>query len=155
MHYFFNEPINPETVNNLMEKLDGKEDITLYFGTEGGETDSMRCLVSFFNSLKDNLEIVLTDVLASAGTMILTDYTGRLTYDGLDFILFHKFDRLSYPLRNSSFVDDRKITEQDEENNVIFARKLKKLGLTKKQLKRFNKGKDVVIYRDLFYQINL
>lgn len=138
-----------------MEKLDGKEGITLYFGTEGGERDSMRCLVSFFNSLKDNLEIVLTDVLASAGTMILTDYIGRLTCDGLDFILFHKFDRLSYPLRNSSFVDDRKITEQDEENNKIFAKKLKKLGLTKKQLKRFNKGKDVILYRDQFNQINL
>lgn len=155
MYHYFNKGIDDETVNELMDKLQGQENIKLYFGTEGGAIDPMRCLISFFNSLGDNIHIVLTDSLISAGTMLLTDYTGKLTHDGLDFILFHKWDRLLYPLRKSSIIDELKVSSQDQENNKIFAEKLKKLGLTKKQLKRFNKGKDVILYRDQFHLINL
>jgi len=155
MYYYFNESIDAESVNKLIEKIDGKENIKLWFGTEGGSLDPMRCLINFFNSLGDNIEITLTDALISAGTMILTDYTGRLTHEGLDFILFHKWDRLVYPLRNSSIVDERIMTKQDENNNKIFANKLRKLGLNKKQIKRFNNGLDVILYKNQFKQINL
>lgn len=155
MHHYFNKAIDEETVNELMDKLQGQEDIKLYFGTEGGSIDPMRCLISFFNSLGDNIEITLTDSLISAGTMILTDYKGKLTTDGLDFILFHKWDRLSYRLRTDSTVSDEKLSQQDEQNNKIFAKKLKKLGLTKKQIKKYNKGKDVVLYKKQFHLINL
>lgn len=155
MYYFFNAPINIEEVNNLVEKLEGKEDIVLYFSTEGGNLDPMRFLIRFLNSLGDNIEIVLTDELCSAGTMLLTDYTGRLTHNGLDFILFHKWDRLVHNLRKSSIVSEEILNKQDEEENKIFAKKLKKLGLSKKQLKKFNKGKDVIIYKDQFHLINL
>lgn len=155
MYYFFDAPINIEEVNNLVEKLEGKEDIVLYFSTEGGNLDPMRFLIRFLNSLGDSIEIVLTDELCSAGTMLLTDYTGRLTHNGLDFILFHKWDRLVHNLRKSSIVSEDILNKQDEGENKIFAKKLKKLGLTKKQLKRFNKGKDVILYKDQFHLINL
>jgi len=155
MHYFFNEGINAETVNNLIDKLEGKENITLYFSTEGGSIDPMRCLISFFNSLGDNIKIVLTDELMSAGTMLLTDYKGRLTHDGLDFILFHKWDRLVHNLRKSSIVSEEILNQQDEQNNKKFAKKLRKLGLTKKQIKKYKQGKDVVLFKKDFHLINL
>nr|DAI89575.1 MAG TPA: ATP-dependent Clp protease proteolytic subunit [Caudoviricetes sp.] len=155
MHYFFNDSINTETVNNLIEKLEGKEDIVLYFGTDGGATDSMCCLVSFFNSLGANIEIVLTDFLMSAGIKILTDYTGRLRHEGLGFILFHKFDREIYTLRKTSLVNESILVAQTDNENKIFAKKLKKLGLTKKQIKKYNKGLDVVLYKKDFHLINL
>lgn len=155
MHYFFNEGINAETVNSLIDKLEGKEEIVLYFGTDGGDCDPMRCLIKFFNSLGDNIEIVLTDALMSAGTMLLTDYKGRLTHDGLDFILFHKWDRLVHNLRKSSIVSEEVLNRQDDQNNKKFAKKLKKLGLTKKQVRKYKAGKDVVLYKKDFHLINL
>lgn len=155
MHYFFNDGINSETVNNLIEKLEGRENIKLFFGTEGGDIDPMRCLIDFLNSLGDEIEVVLTDALMSAGVMLLTDYKGKLSHKGLDFILFHKWDRLTYPLRKSSIVKEEKLTQQDEEGNIKFAKKLKKLGLTKQQIKKYNEGKDVILYKEDFKQIGL
>jgi len=155
MHYIFNEGITVGSVNRLMEKLEGEEKIVLWFSTDGGNIDPMRCLIRFFNSLGDNIEIVLTDELCSAGTMILTDYTGKLTQDGLDFILFHKWDRLVYTLRKSCIINESKMNEQDGNNNKNFSKKLKKLGLNKKQLKKYKQGKDVILYKEDFKQINL
>lgn len=155
MHYFFTQEIDDQSVNELIGRLEGKENIKLYFGTDGGSIDPMRCLISFFNSLGDNIEIILTDALISAGTMLLTDYKGKLNQDGLDFILFHKWDREIYTLRKNKFVDEKLLVKQTDYENKIFAKKLKKLGLTKKQLKRFNKGLDVILYKDKFHQINL
>jgi len=150
MHYFFNDSINKESVNNLIERLEGQEDIKLYFGTDGGSIDPMRCLVSFFNSLGDNIEIVLTDELLSAGTLLLTDYTGKLSYDGLDVILFHKWDRLTYTLRKSHLISEDFLVKQTNKENKKFAKKLEKLGLSKKQIKRYIDGKDVILFKSDF-----
>lgn len=155
MHYYFEDTINVTTVNDLIEKLEGKDNITLYFSTEGGDISPMICLIDFFNSLEENIEIVLTDALISAGTMLLTDYKGKLRQEGLDFILFHKWDRLVYTLRKSSLVDESVLIEQTANDNIKFAKKLKELGLNKKQIKQFNNGKNVILYKDSFKQLGL
>jgi len=155
MYYLFDEEITVESVNNLMEKLEGQEDINLWFSTHGGLTSAMRCLVEFFNSLKDNIKITLTNCLCSAGVDLLLDYKGSLTYKDLDYILIHKGDRQTYNFRKDDCIDEKILLAQDKKENKRYFKKLKKLGLTEKQLKRFKQGRDVVLYEKDYHLINL
>jgi hypothetical protein len=153
--YYFNQDITADNINNLVDKLqeiEGK--INLYFSTNGGQLDPMTYLISFLNSRKEDITVVIIDRLASAGTLILSDFKGAVKIDkGLDFILFHMFDRESYSLRKD-YISDKTITQQDLHRNKIFAKKLKKKELlTDKQLKQFLEGKDVILYRKDFKKL--
>ena len=154
MHnYFFNQDIKINTINELVDRLQDVEGkINLFFSTNGGNLDPMRYLINFLNSRKKDITITLVDRLVSAGTMILTDFQGKIIIDeGLDFILFHMWDRESYSLRVDNTISDKILTKQDMESNKFFAEKLKNKGLLNdKQIKQFLQGKDVVLYKDTF-----
>ena len=150
MRYYFNDDITVQAVNSLVEKLQDKEGkIDLWFNTEGGSPNAMKFLLSFLNARKDDITITLTDRLCSSGTLLLTDFEGRIViHEGLDFILFHAFDRESYSIRKDVDIPAKEITKQDEKRNKKFAKKLLNKGvLNKKQIKRFHKGLDVVFLR--------
>jgi hypothetical protein len=147
MYYFFDKDISVESVNEVISILQNYEKISLHFSTNGGSPSAMQLLIEFLNNKET--EITLVDSLMSAGTLLFTDFTGKIKIsEGLDFVMFHMFDRESYSLRKG-FVNEKKITKQDYESNVNFAKKLKKKGLlTEKQVKQFLKGKDVFAYKD-------
>jgi len=139
-----------ESVNSLVDRLQNIEgEIELWFSTEGGNKDPMMYLISFLNRRKEDITIVLADRLCSAGTLLLTDYYGKIKIDeGLDFMMFHMFDRESYSLRKDWCIIDKILTEQDLEGNKIFAKKLKNKGiLNDKQIKQFLKGKDIALHK--------
>lgn len=150
-YYYFNEEITADSVNNLIDRLENIENkIVLYFSTIGGDPCAMQCLIDFLNNRKENISIVLTNQVCSAGTTLLTDFKGelKLDVDNLDFLLFHLADRESYNLRKTQ---SKELKKQDIEYNKNFAKKLKeKQLLTKKQLKRFFKGEDVCVYKKQF-----
>lgn len=155
MHYYFEDSINTETVNNLVEKLEGQEEINLWFTTNGGEISAMKFLIDFLNSLEDKITVTLTDRLVSAGALLLTEYKGKLKIRDLDFMLFHKIDIEGYSLRKEYEPDHKILVKQCEEDNKIFAKNLEKIGLTKKQINKFNKGKDVVLYQKDFKRLKV
>jgi hypothetical protein len=151
--YYFNEDITAETINNLVEKLQAVEGkIELWFSTSGGDTSVMAFLISFLNSRKDDITVVLTNKIYSAGTHILIDFKGKTKIEDLEVVLFHIADRETYRFRKDSYITNQKIlSKQDEEYNIKFAEKIKKRGLlTDKQLKNFLNGKDIVLYQDSF-----
>lgn len=154
-NYYFEDDINKKTVNELADIIQDKESVRLYFSTEGGETDAMRYLISVFNSHPD-LTLILNCYLYSAGCLILTEYKGKLEIlETVESFMFHKFDRLSYTLREQ-IINTNKLLSLSEEENEIFAKKLKKKDiLTDKQIKKFKKGKDVVLYRDEILKLKL
>ena len=155
MHYYFEDSINTETVNNLVEKLEGQEEINLWFTTNGGEISAMKFLIDFLNSMEDKITVTLTDRLVSAGALLLTEYKGKLKIRDLDFMLFHKIDIEGYSLRKEYEPDHKILVKQCEEDNKIFAKNLEKIGLTKKQINKFNKGKDVVLYQKDFKRLKV
>jgi ATP-dependent protease ClpP protease subunit len=158
MHYYFNDKINTNSCNNLVERLQNVEGkIDLYFTTGGGQMDPMKFLVDFLNTRKDDLVITFIDRICSAGTLLLTDFKGKIKFDnGLDFMLFHAFDRESYSIRKDIDLPATLLTKQDLKRNKIFAKRLLKKGiLNEKQIKRFNKGLDVILVRKDFKKIKL
>ena len=149
MHYFFSREISVESVNELISILQNEEKINLYFTTDGGSPSAMKLLIEFLNSKET--EITLVDWVMSAGTLLFTEFTGKIKIsEELDCIMFHMFDRESYSLRKG-FVNEKKLTKQDFEGNVNFAKKIKKKGLlTDKQIKQFLRGDDVFVYKNTF-----
>jgi hypothetical protein len=148
--YYFDDDITVETTNNLVERLQAVESkIELWFSTNGGDTSAMSFFVRFLNSRKDDITVVLTDRVYSAGTFILTDFKGKIKIKDLDAVLFHLVDRESYNLRKDGYtLNSKTLTKQDKEYNKIFAEKIKnKRLLTNKQLKQLLNGKDVVVYQ--------
>lgn len=156
VHYFL-DSIELAPVQELIDKLETLDgNIDLFFETDGGLTDVMDYLVHYLNKRKKDITIYLIGELASAGTKLLTDYKGKIIlHEGLDLIMFHKWDRKIYTLRKSNFIDNSILIKYTEELNVKFAKKLKKLGLTDEHLKMYSDGKDVVLYKKDFNQLNI
>ena len=151
MYYYFNNEITTESVNELVDKLsqaESEEKINLWFSTNGGDMESMHYLISVLNSFGENITVTLCGRVHSAGLDLLTDYTGKLIIsDRVDYFIFHKEDRNLNVLTDKKH--SKKLIKNMEEDNKIFAKKLKDKGiLTDKQLKKFNKGLDIYVYRD-------
>jgi hypothetical protein len=152
-YHYFNDKINNKSVNNLVDRLqsmDGK--INLWLTTNGGDSDEMDFLLSYLNSRKDDITITLTGIIQSSGTRLLFEFLGNLVMDEwLDCFMFHCTDRYSYRIRDNHAIKDKKLYENDKQTNKNIAEKIKnKRLLTDKQLKQFNKGLDVVVYREQF-----
>ncbi len=148
VHFFHNE-INVENINSLIDVLHDKEKIELWFSTEGGQIPATYVLLSFLNSRHKDIEIVLTDSVSSAGTIIIAEFKGKIRIQDLTYCLFHVVDRQRYPLRKSDYINDDIIQKQDRQGNIILAEKIKNKGLlNEKQIKLFLRGRDVVVYHD-------
>jgi ATP-dependent protease ClpP protease subunit len=153
--YHFDNPIDWESVQELIDILALHEKIDLFFTTEGGEIAEVRVLIHYLNTRKDDIDIYLTDVIMSAGTFLLTDYQGKIILtESLDCILFHKTDRQVYT-RRQQFVSIPILLEQLDNDNELMAKKFLDLGLTKSEIKEYKEGKDVVLYRKDFNRLNI
>lgn len=151
-YYYFENSIDKESITELVQELQQiDDDIILYFCTTGGETCYMDYLIDYLNNREKTVKIVVSSFLISAGTRLLTDFKDEIIlHDNLDFILFHKFDLEGYTLRKSDSISHKIRLEQVSRENKIFAEKLKSIGLNTKQIKMFNSGKDVVLYKKDF-----
>lgn len=153
--YLFENKISTETVQELINTVHGYEEVDLYVMTEGGEIAAMTALVDYLNRRKESVKIYIKDYCMSAGTILLTDFKGDIELcEDLDFLMFHVWDYKEYNLRHAT-KHDRIIKKQFAKGNEEFSKKLKNLGLNQKEVSKFLKGKDVVIYRKDFNRINL
>jgi hypothetical protein len=153
--YHFDNSIDLESVQELIDILAQHEKIDLFFTTAGGEIAEVRVLIHYLNTRKEDIDIYLTDVIMSAGTFLLTDFEGKITItDSLDCILFHKTDRQVYT-RRQQVVSIPILLEQLDKDNELMAKKFLDLGLTKSEIKDYKEGKDVVLYRKDFNRLKI
>lgn len=145
---YFDKDINTETVQELVEKLSSMEGkIDLWFSTSGGFTNQMYYLINYLNSRKEDIKITLTNECLSCGTFLLVYFDGEITHFDLEVMLFHVTDRERYCLRDNKWINSDKLQKQDWKQNKKFAKKLLERNiLTEKQVNRFLKGQDVIIY---------
>lgn len=153
--YYFQDCITVDTVQELIDILVQVESIDLFFTTEGGELAAMKALLHAIEQHPD-VNIYLTGYIASAGTFLLTDCTKPvyLTED-LDWILFHQGDRAVEGEFRKNTLDRNILYEQLKETNLDWSNKFKKLGLSAKEIKRFNEGDDVVLYKKDFNRLKV
>lgn len=148
-YHLFSDNIEIEPINNLVDKLKGLDGkVRLYFSTYGGHTFVMNYLLDYLNSRKEDITIILTNKVHSAGTDILTDFLGKIEVQQIDTILFHLADRETLNFRKDDYTSSaKKLKKQDKKYNKHYIKKLKNKNLlTEQQLQQLSKGKNVVVY---------
>ena len=153
--YIFDDTIDNEQVQVLIDVICSYEQVDLFFTTPGGSLTAMRTLIHAINQHPD-IQIFLTGYIASAGTFLLTECTQPVyLHEDLDFILFHMADRMIEGTFRKKAIDDRIIESQTRATNEDMGRKYKALGLTAKELKRYYAGEDVVLYKSDFPRLKV
>lgn len=153
--YIFEDSINTETVQRLINDIHGYEKVDLFFTTDGGYIFNADILVHYLNSRQDDITVYFAEQIQSAGVMVMCDFKGnKVIHNSLEFIMAHKIDHESYNFRKSDFDDKRRLKGTKEEN-IKLAEKLRELGFTEKELKKFNSGRDVILYKDDFKRLKV
>lgn len=153
----FDDEINEESVQMLINEMSQYPFVNLYFSTEGGLVHVMRALVDYLNRRSNpgdvSVRVYLNLVCISAGTLLLTDYIGQL-YMTVDFryFWFHAPDVRSYNIRKE--VGSEKLLKFLHEDNEQFYSKLIELGLTNTEVQSIRQGDDVYIFRDDLKRLN-
>lgn len=151
--YHFDDEINSETVQGLIDILSGYSNIDLFITTPGGEASAMRVLIHFINNHPD-INIYMTGYIASAGTFLFIECNKPINLcEDLDWILFHMGDRVAENQFRKSSLNHNILKDQLQEENNKWADSFLKLGLTKKEIKAFLEGDDVVLYRKDFNRL--
>jgi hypothetical protein len=153
--YIFDDEITKETIQDCIDIIHSHQYIDLFFSTQGGETCMMDAFISYLNLRHEEVIIHLTDAVASSGAFLLSDFKGKIVItDNLEWIMFHKADRLTYSNRKG-FFNEGILKKQLNEYNDKYAKKFQELGLSEKEIKEYNSGKDVFLYRKDFNRLNL
>lgn len=153
--YIFEDEITQETVQDCIDAIHIHPEVDLFFSTQGGETCMMNAFINYLNLRQEEITIHLTDSIASSGAFLLTDFKGEIILtDNLEWIMFHKADRLTYSSRKS-FFNETILKKQLDEYNNKYSKKFQQLGLSDKEIKAYNSGKDVFLYRKDFNRLNL
>lgn len=153
--YHFENEINSENVQELIDRLTDYRAIDLFITTVGGEAHAMRILLHFINNHPD-IKIYLTGYIASAGTFLMIECNKEIILcEDLDWILFHLGDRSIEGSFRKTTLDYTILTEQLKEENNKWVSKYKKLGLNPKEIKRILEGDDVVLYRKDFDRLKI
>jgi hypothetical protein len=153
--FIFDDDITQDTVQDCIDAIHIHPEVDLFFSTQGGETCMMGALINYLNLRQKEITIHLTDVLASAGSFLLTDFKGEIVItDNLEWIMFHKADRLTFSNRRS-FFNEAVLKKQLSDFNNNYSKKFKNLGLSEKEIRAYNSGKDVFLYRTDFNRLKL
>lgn len=153
--YHFENEIDPENVQDLINILTDYRAIDLFFTTVGGNPHAMRILLHFINNHPD-IKIYLTGYIASAGTFLLFECNKEIVLcEDLDWILFHLGDRSIEGSFRKTTLDYTILTEQLKEQNNKWVSKYKEIGLNPKEIKRILEGDDVVLYRKDFSRLKI
>jgi len=87
--------------------------------------------------------------------LLLTEYEGEKTITNeLEFMMAHCIDAEEYTVRKSA-VSKKQFAKQRDKDNKNLAEGLKRIGFTPKEIKKFHKGEDVILYQKDFKRINL
>src|SRR5690606_26659306 len=125
-YVYFEEEINKETVQELVDRLSSIEgEIKLWFSSVGGLATPMYFLLDYLNSRQEEITVVLIDEVCSAGFFILTDFCGKIELsEHLDYLMVHKIDRRVFTLKRDKIYSEDELVKQTEESNKQLLEKL-------------------------------
>ena len=143
----FNDEITHKKIQTLIEYINAYEFVNLYFATNGGRLDIMSILVDFLNyrNKLQSIRVILFDYIASAGTLILTQYKGTVYTRGLRAIMLHSPDISANIIRKDDF--QKGMEQLLEDTNNLYFKDLLKIGITNEVIDKIKKGDDVYLFK--------
>lgn len=138
--------INLKEVTSLIEKLDKYDKINLHLTSDGGFYSHYLILLDYLNRRRKDIKIFMFDDICSCAALLLVDFKGyiELREDKVDLLLFHKISRKLSSHREDEWLPNKDYNIFCNKLNKLIKGKLKKI-LTRKELKKFSRGYDVVI----------
>lgn len=153
--YYFDDEITNESVQELIDIISQVEQVDLFVTTIGGSKWAIEVLMHAINQHPD-INIYLTGYIASAGTFFLTECEQPVyLHPSLEWILFHKGDRPVEGEFRKNTLDRHILYDNLNKDNDELGLKYKKLGLTSKEMKLYNDGHDVVVYKKDFHRLKI
>lgn len=150
----FDEEISIDSIQALIDEMSTRNFVNLYFSTVGGHVAEMNTLIDYLNYRHkvNSIRVFLDKYVTSAGTLLLLNYDGPLfvTKDFYAF-MFHMPDISFYGTRKTGYEDGARRILNIRNNKYISD--LKNLGLSTKQIKDIEDGKDVYIFADEIYKL--
>jgi len=145
----FNNEISKGSVSELIYQLEEFRDsnIDLFFSTEGGSLVYAEVLLHYLNThCVQNVTLIFTSLIASAGVIMMTDYKGKkLLSEWLDVVVLHAIDRTELGHTRLQKYERNFITKDKKYSSELLKKLTKAFKLTNKEQDRFNKGKDVIL----------
>lgn len=143
----FDDIIDFQSVPELITKLNTELPVSLFLSGDGGAYYYEKILAHTINGL-NNITIYPFGSCSSAmANLVVFDLDCPVIItDKCESLMFHKCDRYSHRLRKTGELDHRELLKIDKKINRKQRRNLKQI-LTQKQLKTFDKGEDVILYR--------
>lgn len=153
--YLFDEAVETDTINNLIETIYSYQAIDLFISTPGGALVAMDVLVEAINEHPD-ITVTLCGTVASAGTFLLTDLICPVyIHENLLFLMIHGADMPTEGTYRKYGVDYSILKEDLEQCNLDRANKFKSIGVPKKFIDRYLKGEDVYLYKEDIKKLKL
>lgn len=156
----FENGIDQNTVQNLIDNMSSRSFVNLYFSTEGGYVADMKTLVDYLNYRFQigTLRLYLDKYVCSAGTWLLLDYEGPIfVSNGFYGFMFHLPSIDSY--NDIGFLKAKDPVYRKGEQRVLETRNnkyvtdLKNLGLSTKQIREINDNKEVYVFVDEIHKL--
>jgi ATP-dependent protease ClpP protease subunit len=143
----FDNDITASSVQELIDRTCDRPFVTIHFSTNGGEYSSILMLIDYINSRKGSIFVVFDYVALSAGFLLLTKLKCEYTFnESFEKALIHKLDAMALTQRSNKFSKKRKKLLVKMNKKLLDT--LIKLGISKKEQKRFEKGRDLVFYKE-------
>lgn len=155
-HYKFSDLITETSVRDLINNLHQHDVVVLRFSTPGGDFDACRQLIDYLNQRNGEIFVVFDFILFSCGFLTLLGILDcEYTFDEMAFecAMVHKVD-VTLPTQRE--VSQTKLRKRNVVKlNKYLRKELKELGMSSKQLKKFDKGKDVVLKKKHLKKLNI
>ena len=144
--YIFDDDIEKGSVQELIDKLDEKRNVDLYFSTHGGCIKSANTLVEYLNKRSD-IKVIIDSFLMSSGVLMLRYFKGVIEMrDSFELAIIHVGDYEEYSRRHDELAKYRKpILDLSNKQDLQWCKKA--FELTAKECKEYRDGKDVIISR--------
>lgn len=156
----FETGIDPNTVQDLINRMSSANFVNLYFSTDGGYMADMNILIDYLNYRYQigTLRLYVDKYVCSAGTLLLLNYVGPIFISkGFYGFMFH----MPYidNFHDIGFLKPKDPVYKKGEQRILqlrnnsYVNNLKGLGLTTKQIKDINENKEVYIFVDEIHKL--
>lgn len=143
---YITEAVNKEMVDKVAEALSVEGDIKFYLNSHGGSRPMSKTIVDMINQNKDRVELIAQGDLYSAAFRIFWKCLCKKRLMPETRAIWHMGtkDHIDLGYNGKPHYDwELWETKQFVKDNKKQVKELKQLNVTKKELKKFSKGKDL------------
>ena len=145
---YFDDDITIESVRELITIIEesNSNKFTIYFTSNGGTIPSADVLINFINKNPKKYTFISSWFISSAAFLIMYKIKcKKKILDNTHAIIHLYSSTLEYRLQKDAHSMEYYLTKNLKKSNKKFIKFLKKINISKKNIEKIEKGKDVIL----------